>query len=153
MGTLRPKFLHICHKEPLGGEGGVCVCGGGMCAHARLCALGDNTVARLPFLSSKQQLLRTCLPERQMHFISKHHWQNFLFSLSLLFKTDECSPREKAAVNTGEGRKRILLWVPEEPLYHCKKHSQKNNTPNPNRKHTSFKVLLSSITFGQMISL
>lgn len=61
MGTLQPKLLRICHKEPL--SGGVRV----------WCVLGGNTVARLPFLSSKQQPLRTCLPERQMQFIFKHH--------------------------------------------------------------------------------
>lgn len=69
MGTLHPKSLSICHKEPP--RGGVCV---HVCVHAYACGvLGENTVARLPFLSSKQQPLRTCLPERQMQFISKHH--------------------------------------------------------------------------------
>lgn len=60
--------------------------------------------------------------------------------LSQLFKTDECSPREKAAVNTGEGRKGTLLGVPKEPLHYCKKASPKNEHTPFQTENTQFPV-------------
>ena len=87
-----------------------------------------TTLQELALLKDKRGFdFQTSLFERTSCFLSE------------LFKTDECSPREKAAVNTGEGRKGTLLGVPEEPSTTVKRLLKRMNTPHSKQK-TQFPV-------------
>lgn len=140
------KPLHICHKHAAGRGARGCSEGRESGHYSRTSLSSTPTTApqELALLKGKHGFdFQTSLLERTSCF------------LSLFFKTDECSPREKAAVNTVEGRKRTPLGVPEEPLYYCKKASQKNEHTPFQTENTQFPVkdLSARVTFGQMVSL